>query len=101
MYTAYPWSSAQCTGTKAPGTSTGPSASNGSPVHSRHCASEPLTVIDTVATESTVPPARAWTRSQGSSGSPSSGRVSRAYSSIGSAGRRCLPLGRTGATTSP
>lgn len=66
-----------------PGTSTGPSVSNGSPVHSRHWASEPRTVIDTVATESTFPPARACTRSQGSSGSPSSGRVSRAYSSIG------------------
>ncbi len=76
-----------------------PSLSKGSPVQLRHSSREAATVIDAGAMATIVAPARAWTRSHGSYGSPSS-RTRYAYSAIGVRGSRCLALGRTGATTS-
>lgn len=55
--------------------------------------------MDSGATESMTAPARTRTRSQGSTGSPSS-RVRYAYSPIGVSGSAGFPFGRTGATTS-
>jgi len=57
-YTAWLCSASQCTGTSASGTITSPVRSNGSPVHSRHCASEPAMTIDAAATRLILPPAR-------------------------------------------
>ena len=55
--------------------------------------------IDSGQTLTIRAPSRAWARSQGSAGSPSS-RIRAAYSSIGVRGSADLPVGRTGANTS-